>query len=249
MDAARRARPGRLVQSHYEWWAQQLGPVLDQVRSRGIIRAAPASLMVAAGSFLATAAVRISTPWQNSATELLSYKGEDLYAWQLWKLISSGLLALSWPQWLWTLFVAVVLFAALEVRVGSRRLIACILLSHVVPTVVVALLAPAIGERDLLTHVDYGTSCLVVGAAAALAWVRRSALLAGVMVVSLATDAFLSAPSTAVEHCLAVTIGAAVAVAGSPRLRSSANGCRPGPAESDRGLRSSPHTGLCRLGS
>jgi hypothetical protein len=157
-----------------------------------------------------TAVARVTSPIQGSAAGFLAYRGRDFYAGAVWKLPASGLLAQSWPQWIWTLLVAAVVFASLEVRVGGMRLLLCVLLSQTVPTVMVALLAPLCGHAELLFRPDYGTSCLVVGATAALAWVRRSALLAMVIAISLAADAVLSAPATAVEHCLAVSIGALV---------------------------------------
>jgi membrane associated rhomboid family serine protease len=205
--------PSRLLRLHYDWWLQQLGPVYDRVRTKGILRAAPASMLLAAATLVVTGLVRLATPLQHNATALLSYRGEDLYDGELWKVPLSGLLAQSWPQWVWTLFVAAVVFAPLEVRAGARKLLACVFLSQIVSTSAVALLAPTTGHADLLSRADYGTSCLVVGAAAALTWVRRSMLLAFVITLSLAFDAFLSAPSTAVEHCIAVAVGALVLVA------------------------------------
>jgi hypothetical protein len=192
------------------WWGEQLGPVFDQVRAHGVRRAVPASALLALASLGATAVARVASPIQGSAAGFFTYRGRDLYAGAVWKLPASGLLAQSRPQWCWTLLVAAVVFAALEVRVGWMRLLVCVLLSQTVPTVMVALLAPLCGHAELLSRPDYGTSCLVVGATAALAWVRRSALLALVIAISLAADAVLSAHATAVEHCLAVSIGALV---------------------------------------
>ena len=193
---------------HYDWWQQQLGPVYDQVHAKGILRAAPASTLLAVASLVVTGCVRLDTPIRHGAADLFSYRGQDLYTGELWKLPVSGLLAMSWPQWLWTLVVAAIVFAPLEVRVGGCKLLVCVFLGQIVSTAAVALLAPITGHADVLGHADYGTSCLVVGAAAALAWVRRSMLLAIVIAVSLAFDAFLSAPATAVEHCIAVASGA-----------------------------------------
>jgi len=54
------------------WWTEQLGPVLDQVRAGGVVRAVPASVLVALASLGATAAARVSSPVQISAAALLS---------------------------------------------------------------------------------------------------------------------------------------------------------------------------------
>ena len=67
------------------------------------------------------------------------------------------------------------IFAVLEVHIGWARLLACVVASHILPTVTVALLAPLLGHADMLSEVDYGTSCLVVGAVAGLAWLRATA--------------------------------------------------------------------------
>jgi hypothetical protein len=72
----------------------------------------------------------------------------------------------------------------------------------------VAVLAPPLGHAELLGQVDYGTSCLVIGAAAALAWVRRSMLLAAIIAAGLTADVVLSAPLTAIEHAAALVVGA-----------------------------------------
>jgi hypothetical protein len=216
-------QPRRLLQLHWQWWVEQLGPVGDRARARGVLRAAPVSLMLALSTLLVTGVVRIASPVQDAAYGLFAYRGLDVYSGDFLSLPLSGLLSQSWPQWAWTAFVAVVVFAPLEVRVGGRMVLACVLLSQVASTSVVAVLAPALGHRDLLTHPDFGTSCLVVGATAALAWVRRSRLLSIVILASLLVDAFLSAPATAVEHCVAVTVGvlAVMVVKGGRRPRSS----------------------------
>jgi hypothetical protein len=198
----------RLLHLHWGWWREQLAPVVHRVRAHGLLRAAPVSLMLAVSSLLVTGLVRIASPVQDAAYAIFAYRGLDLWAGEVWSLPLSGLLSQSWPQWAWTLFVAGVVFAPLEVRIGGPMVLACVFLSQVASTAVVGLLAPSFGHADLLTHPDFGTSCLVVGAAAALAWVRRSVLLMAVIVLSLTGDAFLSAPATAVEHCVAVAVGA-----------------------------------------
>jgi membrane associated rhomboid family serine protease len=199
-------------------WRAHFAALRERIRSRGLVRAAPASLALATTSLILTAAVQVPSPAQQAANTLLVYKGEDFYTGQLWRLATSGLLAQSWAQWIWTLFVAIAVFAVLEVQVGPARLLACVAASHILPTVAVALVAPLLGRGDLLGQVDYGTSCLVIGAAAALSWVLRSPLLAAIMAAGLTADLVLSAPLTAIEHLAALTVGV-VLVAGTRRAR------------------------------
>ena len=186
------------------------GPLRERIRSRGLARAVPASLALATASLILTALVHTPSPIQQRATSLLEYKGDDLYSGELWRLVSSGLLAQSWLQYLWTLFIAVVIFAVLEVEIGWAKLFACVAASHIVPTVTVALLAPVVGHAGVLSEVDYGTSCLVVGAVAGLAWLHRSLLLAAFVAVGVIGDVMLSAPLTVIEHALALAVGTAV---------------------------------------
>ena len=185
-------------------------PLRGAIRSRGLVRAVPASLALAMASLILTALVHTPSPIQQQATSLLEYKGDDLYSGELWRLISSGLLAQSWLQYLWTLFIAMVIFAVLEVQIGWAKLSACVAASHIVPTVTVAFLAPLLGHTGVLNEVDYGTSCLVVGAVAGLAWLRRSLLLAALVLTGVIGDVLLSAPLTVVEHALALAVGAVV---------------------------------------
>jgi hypothetical protein len=215
----------RLLALHWGWWVELLAPLRVRVRAVGTLRAAPASVVLAVSSLAITGVVRLPSPVQDAAYALLTYRGQDFYSGEVWKLPLSGLLAQSWPQWAWTLFIAAVVFAPLEVRIGGRAVLMCVFLSQISSTSVIALLAPVTGHADLMSHPDFGTSCLVVGAAAALAWVRRSLLLSGVIGLSLAVDAVLSAPTTAIEHCVAVSAGALVLIAARhARARTGRNG-------------------------
>jgi membrane associated rhomboid family serine protease len=204
---------------HLAWWADQLGPVADRVRRFGYARSAPTTLALIMTSLTITAAALGTGSGHHAANQGLSYRGTDFYHGDWWKLITSGLLAQSWLQFLWTALVAVVLFAPLEVRVGPGKLIAATFLPQIISTVVVAIGAPLLDHSNELNRPDFGTSCLVVGAAAGLAWVRRSRLLAVVIGVSLAADSVLSAPATAVEHCVAVATGALVMMWATPDPR------------------------------
>jgi hypothetical protein len=194
------------------------GPLRERIRSRGLARAVPASLALATASLILTALVHTPSPIQQRATSLLEYRGDDLYSGELWRLVSSGLLAQSWLQYLWTLFIAVVIFAVLEVQIGWPKLLACVAASHLVPTVTVALLAPVVGHAGVLSEVDYGTSCLVVGAVAGLAWLHRSLLLAAFVAIGVIGDVMLSAPLTVIEHALALAVGTAVVAGTASRV-------------------------------
>jgi hypothetical protein len=153
---------------------------------------------------------------QRAAAGALSYRGLDFYRGALWKLPVSGLLAQSWLQLLWTLLMAGVLFAALEARIGARALLVCVFVSQVIATTLIAVMAPLLGLAGELTHPDFGTSCLVVGAVGALAWVRRSQVVTAVIVISLGVDAVLSSPVTAAEHDVAAVLGFLAAIATHP---------------------------------
>lgn len=177
---------------HRDWWADQLGPLADRVATVGVSRAAPASFALAVASLVATAAARLPGPFGHAAARGLSYRGADFYRGAEWKLPLSGLLSQSWPQWWWTLLMAVVLFATLEVRAGSQDAAELRVRrpgSVVLSTVVAAILAPVLGHAGVLARPDFGTSCLVV--AAGLAWIRRSWLLTTIILISLTVDAFL----------------------------------------------------------
>ena len=200
----------RTVNTLFTVFRAHFEPLRESIRSRGLTRAVPASLALATASLILTALVHTPSPIQQQATSLLEYKGDDLYSGELWRLVSSGLLAQSWLQYLWTLFIAAVIFAVLEVRIGWAKLLACVAASHIVPTVIVALLAPLLGHTGVLSEVDYGTSCLVVGGVAGLAWLRRSLLLAAFVATGVIGDILLSAPLTVIEHALALAFGAVV---------------------------------------
>jgi hypothetical protein len=122
---------------------------------------------------------------------------------------ASALLAQSWWQWVATSVIAGLALVALEVRIGASALAGCLLVSHCVPTIAVAGLA-RLGNVSELTRPDYGMSCLMVGAVAALAWQTRSGLIALALVISLAVDPLFNSPVTTAEHLIAALLGALV---------------------------------------
>ena len=123
-SAASTTLAGRGLSAQREWWIDHLGPLRDRVRAVGVARAAPASLGLLLASLAATAAVRLPSPIQHAASGIFVYRGRDLHtAAATYRLPLSALLAQSWPQWVWTAVVAVILFAPFEARAGSARLL------------------------------------------------------------------------------------------------------------------------------
>ena len=198
----------RAVAAQRAWWIDHLSPLLNRIRTVGILRAAPASLSLLLASLAATATVRLPTAGQHAASGIFVYRGRDLHTTAaLYRLPLSALLAQSWPQWVWTAAVALILFAPLEARAGPARLLLCVFAGQVLSTAVADLLAGAGGHIAELAKPDFGTSCLVVSAAAGYAWLVRSRMLTAVLTVGLCIDAVLSASQTVVEHWVAAGTG------------------------------------------
>jgi hypothetical protein len=173
-----------------------------------VARAAPASLGLLLASLATTAAVRLPSPIQHAASGIFVYRGRDLHtAAATYRLPLSALLAQSWPQWVWTAVVAVILFAPLEIRAGPARLLLCVFAGQVLSTAVADMLAGASGHTAELLAPDFGTSCLVVSAAAGYAWWVRSRLLTVALTGGLCIDAVLSASQTVTEHWVAAGAG------------------------------------------
>jgi len=214
---------GKLLAPQQMWSAQHVDPVRDRIRAVGLTHAAPASLALVLVSLAATAAVRLPNPLQHATSALFVYHGRDLHTVTApYRLPLSALLAQSWPQWFWTAFVAVVLFAPLESRVGPARLLGVVFAGQVLSTAVADVQAAHAGHIAQLRAADFGTSCLVVSAAAGYAWLTRSRLLAAVLGIGLGVDAILSAPLTVTEHWIAAVTGALVVSLRAPVARASA---------------------------
>lgn len=214
----------RALSAQRKWWIDHLSPLRERVRAVGVVRAAPASLGLLVASLVATASVRLPSPIQHAANGIFLYRGRDLHtAAASYRLPLSALLAQSWPQWVWTAVVAVILFAPLEVRAGPTRLLLCVFAGQVLSTAVADVLVGAGGHAAELAKPDFGTSCLVVSAAAGYTWLVRSRLLTTVLTVGLCIDAVLSAPQTVTEHWIAAGAGLVVlayrAPARSPGMR------------------------------
>ena len=218
-SAASATLAGRALSAQRDWWIDHLSPLRNRVREVGVARAAPASLGLLLASLAATASMRLPSPIQHVASGIFVYRGRDLHtAAASYRLPLSALLAQSWPQWVWTAVVAVILFAPLEVRAGPARLLLCVFAGQVVSTAVADLLASAGGHTAELAKPDFGTSCLVVTAAAGYALFVRSRLLTTVLSVGLCIDAVLSAPQTVVEHWVAAATGLLVIAVLTPAM-------------------------------
>jgi hypothetical protein len=235
----------RALSAQREWWIDHLSPLHDRVRAVGVVRAAPASLGLLVASLAATASVRLPSAVQDAANGIFLYRGRDLHtAAASYRLPLSALLAQSWPQWVWTAVVAVILFAPLEVRAGPARLLLCVFAGQVLSTVVVDLIAGAGDRTAQLATPDIGTSCLVVSAAAGYAWVTRSRLLTIVLGVGLCVDAVLSASPTAMEHWVAAGTGLLFIAVRPPKRRQSSGFSLPAPVRYCFLGRSGPHAVL-----
>jgi hypothetical protein len=210
----------RPLHAQREWWTDQVSPLRSRIRTVGLVRAAPASFGLLLASLAATASVRLPSPVQHAASSIFVYRGRDLHTTTaLYRLPLSALLAQSWPQWVWTAFVAVTLFASLEARVGPGRLLLCVFAGQVLSTAAVDLTAGAGDRTAQLAMPDFGTSCLVVSAAAGYALLTRSRLLTTVLAVGLCIDAVLGASTTDQEHWIAAGTGLLCIAVSAPRRR------------------------------
>ncbi|MCU1655393.1 MAG: hypothetical protein JWO57_49 [Pseudonocardiales bacterium] len=178
----------------------------------GVWPRVPVSIAIAIATTIVTVFASGPPALRRVADELAMYRGRDIFDGHLWRLPLSGLLAQSWLQWAWTIVVGCALFVALELRLGSTRTAITLGLSHMVPTVVVALWAHAVSDRSLLAAHDFGTSCLIMGAAGALLWLGRSRLLGAALVATLIGDVFLNSTVTVIEHLIALAIGTGSAI-------------------------------------
>ena len=167
----------------------------------------PASIVLGTLTTLLIIADHSTGATHHAVMTLARYRADALLRYP-WQLPLSAVLAQSWLQWIWTVVVGSSLFIALELRIGSLRASIVLALSHVIPTVVVACWAHAAGAVSVLHREDYGTSCLIMGAAGALLLVWRSRMLLAALVVTLAVDSVVNSSTTIVEHVIAVAVGA-----------------------------------------
>jgi hypothetical protein len=178
---------------------------------RRSLREATLSLVVVAATVLFTAADRAPGAVHRGVSVLARYRAADLFAGRWWRLPLSGLLAQSSWQCLCTVVIGGALYAALERTIGSAMVLV-LAISHILPTLAIAFYARASGATHLLTVLDYGTSCMLMGAAGALLWLRRSRLLLIATVFVYAGDLVVNSPMTITEHVLAIWCGVGVAI-------------------------------------
>jgi hypothetical protein len=194
-------------------------------RLRTALCRVPVTLLVLVVTTLLFVADHTGGSTHHAATALARYRADALLR-APWQLPLSALLPQSGPQWAWTVVVGGALFVALERRVGSVRAAAVLALGHVVPTLVVACWAHATGAVPALHREDFGTSCLIMAAAGALLVLLRSWLLLTAVAVTFAVDGFVNAPTTVVEHLIALAVGAVSVAAPVSRRRRPARGTR-----------------------
>ena len=197
------------LQPATRWIEALLAPVRARARRQGVLATAPVTLSIIVLSFLATASVRLPAPVPDAAAKVLVYRGQDLFHGAWWRLPASALLAQSWWQWASTCMIVSLVGAALEVRIGGRALAAAVLVSHCLPTVVIAGYA-RLADVGELARADYGMSCVMVGAVATLAARTRSKPVVALLMFSLAGDPLFNSRLTIIEHLLAATFGATI---------------------------------------
>lgn len=144
--------------------------------------------------------------WHLTANALAGYHAGDLAEGKWFRLPLSALLAQSWWQLAWTLLMALTLFAALEALIGSLRTALILGASHILPTLAVAGWATWTASSHLLSVADWGTSCLFMGAAGALAAHLRSRVLSVIIVLVFCGDVFINTPVTICEHLMSVLL-------------------------------------------
>jgi hypothetical protein len=114
----------------------------------------------------------------------------------------SALLAQSWLQLLWTVFIGATVLSALEVRIGTAWLCVVLAVGHVVPTLAVDGWAMWAQDAAVLSGADVGPSCLVGAGVAGLAVAARSRLLSLLVLGSFGGDAVINSAATVAEHVI-----------------------------------------------
>ena len=124
----------------------------------------PVGLVLAATSLPVIAFVQTVRPSAHEATTLV----RDHSNAELWRTIGAGVLAGSWAQWIWSALLGLAIYALLEARIGRASALGCVVGTHFVPAVAVALAVPVLGQADFLPFLDAAISGVVVVAAAAM---------------------------------------------------------------------------------
>jgi hypothetical protein len=124
----------------------------------------PVGLLLAATSLSMIAFVQAVRPSAHDATTLVRDHSEG----ELWRMIGAGVLAGGWAQWIWSVLVGLAIFALLRARIGRASALGCVVATHFLPAVAVALAVPVLGHADFLAYVDAATSSVVLVAAATM---------------------------------------------------------------------------------
>jgi hypothetical protein len=124
----------------------------------------PVGLVLAATSLSAIAFVQAVRPSAHDATTLV----RDHSNGELLRVIGGGVLAGGWAQWTWSVLVGLAIFAVLQARLGRASVLGCVVATHFVPAVAVALAVPVLGHATFLAYLDAAISVAVVVAAAAM---------------------------------------------------------------------------------
>lgn len=192
----------------HSWLVSHYEPVRIALRRYGLFRALPVT--VCFGVIWLIVGLLSNLPMTADAMkELVQYRGADITDGQGWRLLLSifGAYHLGQSLWAGVLNTALVL-APLEARIGSVRTFVVLWAGHLVPTLVAFAVLSTIGPSDWLEKPDYGSSAALLATVAALAVVRRSWIIAGVLIAGLVGDVLLSDHLTAAEHWGAAVIGA-----------------------------------------
>ena len=124
----------------------------------------PVGLALAATSLSVITSVQAVRPSAHDATTLVRDRGNG----ELWRMIGDGALAGGWAQWIWSVLVGLAIFALLQARIGRASAVGCVVATHFVPAVAVALAVPVLGHAGFLAYLDAAISVAVVVAAAAM---------------------------------------------------------------------------------
>jgi hypothetical protein len=172
------------------------------------VRKCPVTVALLLAMIVLTASRTLGPAAARTVNAIAQYRGTDLAAGRLWSLPASALLAEGWLQLAWTLVVGGALFVLVELSLGSGRTLLFLAIAHIAPTLVIAGWAE-VDHPALLHNADYGTSCLIMGAAGALITSRHLARLAIATAAVFGVDALINSPVTITEHVLAVSLGLA----------------------------------------
>lgn len=146
---------------------------------------------------------------------LATYRGHDLVSMSpglLWRLPLSAFLTHGPLDLVWTVFIALVIISALDRALGTPTALLTLIVGHVMPTAATDLYAQ-VNQHSWLSCADYGSSCLVISAVAALAVTQRSLVLLAGLLIGAYVDTRMNGPMAMTEHALAAGWGAGIAFA------------------------------------